>query len=147
MDPGAHLDLALHWQERGQALRPAGLVAPRTLACTLLAGLAQRDAADLQGLSVVATSAMLVLLGEEAKLPWFDGVRYCAPAPDANGLWLPTGRVPGLPADLLYEALRRRTGQAQLLLWPEPAPAIVLGLDDALPLQPKVLDWLTGELA
>ena len=135
------------WREREQALRPAGLVAPRMLAHSLLADLARRDAEALQGLSAVATSSMLVLLGEEAKLPWFDGVRYCAPAPDAGGLWLPTGRAPELPADLVHEALRQRTGLSQLLLWPDPAPAIVLGLDGALPLQPRVLDWLSGELA
>lgn len=141
--------MTLHftWREREQALRPAGLVAPRLLARALLAGLAQRDADALQGLSAVATSSMLVLLGEEAKLPWLDGVRYCAPAPEASGLWLPTGRAPALPPDLVHEALRQRTGQSQLLLWPEPAPAVVLGLDGALPLQQKVLDWLARELA
>jgi hypothetical protein len=47
----------------------------------------------------------------------------------------------------VHEALRLRTGQSQLLLWPEPAPAIVLGLDGALPLQPAVLAWLAKELA
>jgi hypothetical protein len=139
--------LDLRWREREHALRPAGLVAPRALARTLLAGLAQRDADALQGLSAVATASMLVLLGEEAKLPWLDGVRYCAPAPGASGLWLPTGRALEPPADLVHEALRRRTGQSQLLLWPEPEPAIVLGLDGALPLQPAVLAWLAGELA
>jgi hypothetical protein len=139
--------LDLRWRAREQALRPAGLVAPRALARTLLAGLAQRDASALQGLSAVATASMLVLLGEEAKLPWLDGVRFCAPAPQARGLWLPTARAPELPADLVHEALRLRTGQSQLLLWPEPAPAIVLGLDGALPLQPTVLAWLAKELA
>jgi len=139
--------LDLRWREREQTLRPAGLVAPRMLAQGLLADLARRDADALQGLSAIATSSMLVLLGEEAKLPWFDGVRYCAPAPEASGLWLPTGRTPGLPADLVHEALRQRTGLSQLLLWPDPAPAIVLGLDGALPLQPRVLDWLSAELA
>jgi hypothetical protein len=137
----------LRWRERTQALRPAGLVAPRMLAQSLLADLARRDTGALQGLAAVATSSMLVLLGEEAKLPWFDGVRYCAPAPDAGGLWLPTARAPELPADLVHEALRQRTGLAQLLLWPDPAPAIVLRLDGALPLQPRVLAWLSAELA
>ena len=117
------------------------------LAQSLLADLARRDTGALQGLAAVATSSMLVLLGEEAKLPWFDGVRYCAPAPDAGGLWLPTARAPELPADLVHEALRQRTGLAQLLLWPDPAPAIVLRLDGALPLQPRVLAWLSAELA
>jgi hypothetical protein len=135
----------LAWRERAHGLAPAGLVAGGVALPALLRELGRRDAASLPGLSVLATPSLLVLLGDAERLPWVDGVAYCAPEPEAPGLWLPTRLAPNLPPDLLHAALRRRAGDSRLLLWPE--PALVLGLDGALPLQPGVLDWLNRELA
>jgi len=133
----------LAWREREPSLPPAGLVAAGTVAPALLAELKRRDPASLQDLSAVATPALLVLRGDAGQLPWIDGVRYCAPDPDAPGLWLPTWLAPTLPPDLVQASLQRRAGHASLLLWP--GPALVLGLDGALPLTAQVLDWLTRE--
>jgi hypothetical protein len=135
----------LAWRERAHSPAPGGLVAAGPAMRALLAELKRRDPTALQGLRVAATQALWVVLGEAAQLPWVDGVRYCAPDADAPGLWLPTWLAPTLPPDLLHGALRRRTGHAAMLLWP--APALVLGLDDALPLQPPLLDWLDKALA
>lgn len=135
----------LAWRERAHTLAPLGLVAQGVVAQSLLAGLKRRDPASLQGLSVLATSTLLVLRGDGESLPWVDGVRYCAPDPDAAGLWLPTWLAPTLPPDLVLDALRRRAGHASLLLWPD--PGLVLALDGALPLSAHVLGWLARELA
>jgi hypothetical protein len=135
----------LAWRERAHGLAPAGLVAGGAALRALLRELGRRDAAAVQGLSVTATPSLLVVLGDAERLPWVDGVAYCAPEPEVPGLWLPTRLAPTLPPDLLHAALRRRAGESRLLLWPE--PALVLGLDGALPLQPAVLDWLNSELA
>jgi len=135
---------ALAWRERASSPAPAGLVAAGPARHALLAALKGRDAAALQGLRVVAAPALWVVLGEAAQLPWVDGVRYCAPDAAAPGLWLPTWVAPALPPDLAHGALRRRSGHGAMLLWP--APELVLGLDDAMPLRAPVLAWLGKEL-
>jgi len=130
----------LTWRTRGDCPEPAGLVAAGAAMRAVLHALRQRDAEVLHGLSLAATHDLLVLLGPAERLPWADGVRYCAPAAGVPGLWLPTRREPASPAELLHLALQRRAGHSALLLWDE--PAMVLGLDQALPVQPGVLDWL-----
>jgi len=140
-----HASTPLRWRERTPALAPSGLVASGPVARTLLLELARRGADALQGLSAVVAPGLLVLLGEALRLPWVDGIGYCAPAPEAPGLWLPTRLAPELPPDLVHASLRRRTAQSRLLLWH--APACVLGLDEAQALQPEVLAWLEREFA
>jgi hypothetical protein len=135
----------LDWQERAPALAPAGLVAAGRQARALLLQLQQRDDAGLKGLSLVATRDMLVLLGEAGQLPWLDGVRYCAPDPEAPALWLPTWLRPALPSDLVHAALHRRAAHGRLLLWP--TPEHLLPLDGALPIDQPLLAWLAQELA
>jgi hypothetical protein len=134
---------ALEWGARAEPLAPAGLVASGTTVAPLLDLLAGRP--DAQGLRLAGTRSLLVLLGEAARLPWLDGVRYCAPDPDAPGLWLPTQLQPSWPSDLLHAALRRRTGQSSMLLWPE--PEVVLPLDEAAPLDAALLAWMRAEFA
>ena len=135
----------LAWRERTDALEPAGLVAAGASARALLAELRRRGADNLQDLRLATTRDLLVLLGPAERLPWVDGVRYCAEAPGVPGLWLPTRLVPELPAELLHAALQRRTGHAAMLLWN--APDMLLGLDGCEPARPAVLDWLEQELA
>ena len=134
----------LDWQARSDPPAPAGLVAVDAAARAVVRALAQRDAAQLAGLSAVNVGGVLVVLGPADRLPWAEGVRYCAPAADTPGLWLPTRTMPTLPADLVHAALRRRAGGTLLLLWTE--PDFVLALDDAVPIDSTVLDWLDKEL-
>lgn len=119
------------------------MVASGAAARALLAQLAARM--DAQGLRLAAAPGMLVLLGDGDRLPWIDGARYCAPDPDARGLWLPTTLQPDLPAELLHAALQRRGGRNAFLVWPE--PELVLPLDDTLPLAPSTLQYLEGVFA
>jgi hypothetical protein len=133
------------WCERTDSLAPAGVVASGPCIPALLRALRQRNTDNLRALTVASTRELLVVLGPAECLPWVDGVGYCAPAPGVPGLWLPTRLMPDMPVELLHTGLQRRTGHAAMLLWN--APEMVLGLDDALPLQPAVLDWLERELA
>lgn len=137
----------LHWQPAGAAAvpAPAGLVAGGALAREVLAVLRARDAAHNAGLSVVASRDMLVVLGPAARLPWRDGVRYCAPDPAVTMLWLPTDTVPGLPADLVLANLAARGARVPFLLWD--APEQVLPLDEPVPLDDACFAWLMEALA
>lgn len=134
----------LDWQERTPGLMPGGLVAMGPLARALLRELGQRDTAALDGLSLVATRDMLVLLGDADKLPWLDGVRYCAPDPDVPALWMPTHLQTVLPPDLVQGAMLRRAPHARLLLWH--APQLALPLDGARAVDAALLAWLEQEL-
>jgi MoxR-vWA-beta-propeller ternary system domain bpX5 len=133
------------WQPRAVALTPAGLVAPASLAPALLALLRRRKATLLAALSVVATRDLLVLLGAADALPWLDGVRYCAPDPQAGNLWTPTHLMPSLPVDLVQTSLIERAASSPVLLWH--APEQLLPLAGAPALTPSLLDWLDGALA
>ena len=135
----------LAWHARTDSPAPAGLVAAGPVLGALLRELGRREADSLRGLQVAAMRDLLVVLGTAERLPWVDGVRYCAPLAGVPGLWLPTTLAPDAPAELLHAALQRRTGHAAVLLWT--APDLVLGLDNALPVRPAVLDWLTRECA
>lgn len=135
----------LSWHPRVPVAPPAGVVAWGTVARALLRELARRDAAQLAALQAVAAADLLCVLGPADQLPWVDGVRYCAPAADAAGLWLPTTLAPTQPAELVLAALERRTGQAMQLLWPE--PELVLPLQAVQPLNLSLLAWLAEALA
>lgn len=138
----------LDWRERRDGPAPAGLVAGGASTRALLAELRRRGAGNpdsLDGLTLAATRDLLVVLGPAERLPWVDGVAYCAPLPDLPGLWLPTRLAPALPPELLHAGLQRRTGHAAVLLWH--APELAIGLDARAPLRPAVLDWVEGELA
>ncbi len=137
---------ALAWHARAEgAPDPAGLVACGPVAARVLAALRERSVAQLQGLSVVATRDMLVVLGSDAALPWVDGVRYCAPDAAQRMLWLPTDNTPGLPLDLVLSNLITRGARVPFLLWD--APEQLLPLDQSTPLNHARLDWLQRELA
>lgn len=139
----------LAWRVRTDRPEPAGLVAAGQAMRALLGELRRRlDAKEEHGLgelTLAATRDLLVVLGPAGRLPWVDGVAYCAPAPGVPGLWLPTRAAPDAPAELLHASLQRRAGHAALLLWN--APDMILGLDGRLPVQAAVLDWLDRELA
>ena len=131
---------ALAWRRRPEALTPAGLVSTGAVTQGVLAHLRDESAERLARLAVVATRDMLVLLGANADLPWVDGVRYCAPDPLAQSLWLPTSAAPVLAADLLARRAMERSGGRTVLLWNEPEQ--MLPLDRPHSLNVALLDWL-----
>lgn len=141
---------ALPWMPRRQTAAdsdtpaPRGLVAQGGVARAVLARLQALDAAQLQPLSATACRDFLVLLGPASSLPWVDGVRYCAPATTAPGLWLPTHVQPDLPADLLQAALARRVQRAPVLLWHDPEQ--IFPLNEAANLTTDYLQWLSRVL-
>ena len=136
--------MSLAWAPRTtSAPPPAGLVAQGAVARELMRRLLDLPDAQLQALAVVATRDMLVLLGEEAALPWADGVRYCAPHASMPGLWLPTHVLPELPLDLAITRLIALGASVPFLLWN--APELVLPLGASEVLNRERLLWLIGE--
>jgi hypothetical protein len=99
-------ELALRWTARTVPL-PARAVLARGEAARAL-GRALLGWADgrLAEVAACAGGEVLVVLGEEAALPWVDGATYLGHDSAAPGLLVPTNRIPGVPLDLFAEALR-----------------------------------------
>jgi len=137
--------MAMEWLGQEPALVPGGAVACGRTAIELLRQLQARSEEERKGLRFVATADMLVVLGDTGKLPWVDGICYCAESPVAPMLWLPTLLCPGLPLDLLQHRLLHEAGRGPVLLWPK--PACFMPLDAAAPIDEVALQWLGGALS
>jgi hypothetical protein len=96
------------WQRREPALRAVAVLGIGPVA-TALAQAAQALLADGAPLRLVADPEYLVVLGEEAALPWVDGARYLGW--DGNALTLTTHRV--LPAPDLWREAALAAGTAE----------------------------------
>lgn len=136
------MNTQMQWAERELALEPAGAVAQGSIISQVLQLLRLRDEEQLGKLSVVSGSGILVILGRTEQLPWTDGLRYCAPAPEAPSLWLPTWLQPELALDLMQSACSRRARRTPLLLWH--SPDLLLPLNQARSLSYAAIDWLSG---
>lgn len=138
----------LVWQaqevEKGVAPQTiAGVVAQAAVVTRLLQRLQQEPPDTLARWSFVACRDLLVVLG--ADVPWVDGLRYCAPHPQARALWLPCHTQPTISLDLLQSALQRRLRHdGPLLLWH--APEEILPLTNAQALSPQLLLWLVDSV-
>ncbi|MEY9932012.1 hypothetical protein ABH926_006661 [Catenulispora sp. GP43] len=95
------------WQRREPAL-PAAAVLGIGPAATALAEAARALVADGAALRLVADPEYLVVLGEEAELPWVDGARYLGW--DGSALTLTTHQV--LPAPDLWREAALAAGTA-----------------------------------
>lgn len=128
---------------RAQPLTPGAVLALGAASLALTRRLLVQPEARLEPLRAVVGEELLLLLGEEAELPWSDGVVYLGREPTAPELWLPCAIGPNVPAALLLRALRSRFDAASLrapfALSLEPPLLIPL-----LNAQPLTRDLLSG---
>jgi hypothetical protein len=138
--------LEVRFVRREPPLAPCAAAATGEAARALVARLRRRG--DLRGLRGVAGADAVVVLGEAAGLPWVEGVQYLGRDPEAPGLLLPTTLAPELPPAVLFLALARLVGEAELplaVLAGRPGPLRLLPLGGALPLDPAALvTWEGG---
>jgi hypothetical protein len=104
--------LAIDWRPREQPLAPIGLVAERVAAVRLRLRLLAMTDDELAGLRGAATDDALCVLGDEAALPWVDGVDYLGRDPLAPPLLLPTAWEPSCHVALLARAWTRSSRHA-----------------------------------
>lgn len=120
------------WQPRLTPAEPQAAVAWGEVARRLHARLLLVPEPQASRLQVTASRDVLVVSGAASDLPWVDGVQYAASDERAAGLWLPTRWEPGVPVDLVGQALSTRFSRLPMLLWRE--PPVVIPLDRQLPL-------------
>jgi len=129
------------WRPRFTPLVPVG-VAARGTAATSLAHRLLRDSDSLSHYKAVGAPGLLVVLGEEKRLPWVDGVVYLGHDPESPSLLLPTNIEPSVPSALIGRSLavvHKQRGPCALLLDP---PSIV-PLSEARTLaRASLIKWL-----
>ena len=95
------------WSDREPPLIACAVAAWANVAQRLAHRLLELDDVALGRLAGVSGKNTLVLLGDEADLPWVDGVLYLGRDPDAPSLLLPTRMQPAVPsADVLERAVK-----------------------------------------
>lgn len=118
--------LSWNWQPRAEPVVARAAVAWGNVARRLHARLQQLPAPQAARLQATANAQVLLVLGEEADLPWIEGLQYAAPDPEAPQLWLPTHYQPDVSPALLAQALLARCSSTPLLLWHQPKALIPL---------------------
>jgi hypothetical protein len=137
--------LPVHWSLRAQPLAPAAACATGAVAAKLVRRLLQRSDEALTRLRGVASPRLIALLGDEAELPWVDGVIYLGRDLDAPSLLMPTQRQPDVHPTLLERALLARFTDVPLALLIEPSACVPLG--KARPLARISLEhWLASSI-
>ena len=102
------IDVAIGWRARRKPLVACAALARGSAVRALARHLLTWEDARLAELRGCAAADALVVLGDEARLPWVDTVQYFGRDPAAPRLLLPTHSEPGVPLDLLSEALGAR---------------------------------------
>ena len=89
---------------------------------------------------------LLVILGEEKRLPWADGVIYLGHDPQSPSLLFPTNLEPSVPAALLQRLLmlvHNQNGPCALLL----DPPVIVPLSEARTIaRASLIKWLEADL-
>lgn len=134
----------MRWRPRFTPLVSVG-VAARGKAATSLAHRLLRDPDSLSNYKGVGAPGLLVILGEENRLPWVDGVVYLGHNSQSPSLLLPTNLEPSVPAALLQRSLaaaHNHDGPCALL----PDPPLIVPLSEARTIaRASLIKWLEAE--
>ena len=93
----------------------------------------------------MSAPGLLVILGEEERLPWVNGIIYLGHDPQSPSLFFPTTVEPSVPAALLERSVATVHGQrgpCALLLDP---PAIVPLAEARTLARDSLLKWLESD--
>ena len=88
---------------------------------------------------------LLVIFGEEERLPWVDGIVYLGHDPQSPSLFFPTTLEPSVPAALLEKSMaivHGQRGPCALLLDP---PAIVPLAEARTIARDSLIKWLESD--
>lgn len=121
-------------------------MAARGSAATSLAHRLLRDPDSLSHYKAVGAPGLLVILGEEQRLPWVDGVVYLGHDAQLPSLLFPTNLEPSVPAALLERSLagvHNVCGPCAVLLDP---PAIVPLSEARTIARASLVKWLEAQL-
>lgn len=133
------------WRPRFTPLTPVGAAA-RGPAAASLAHRLLRDPDSLSHYKAVGAHGLLVIIGEEQRLPWVDGLVYLGHDSQSPSLLMPTNLEPSASAALLQRALafiHHQPGPCALLL----DPPLIVPLSEARTIaRASLVKWLEAEV-
>ncbi|MDF7670691.1 hypothetical protein PT276_05690 [Orbaceae bacterium ESL0721] len=103
----------------------------------------QVDEHQYNQLQIATHRDLIILIGREELLPWFDGILYAGYDDIEPRLWRPSHKIPQIPLPLLADSLCRHYQQTPLLIWDSPTvviPFIQAQLVDKILLQTLLND-------
>lgn len=134
--------IAVRWTPRGAPLAARAVVGAGPAARALGRRLLDLGDDRFGELAAVASDDVLVVLGEQAALPWIDGVTYLGRDESAPELLLPTALSPTVPPAVLGAAIRARMPHtAQVAVLAAPARLIDCGAARAID-RDRLRAWL-----
>lgn len=101
--------IEIQWQVRQNPLLPTAVAARGNKSKVLAKRLLEFSDETLTLFRGVAGKELLIVLGDEANLPWIDGVEYLGFDNRAPALLLPTIFEPVLPLPLIEKAILAQT--------------------------------------
>lgn len=131
----------MRWRPRFTPLLPVG-VAARGIAAISLARRLLLDVDSLSHYRAVGAPELLVILGEEKRLPWVNGAIYLGHESECPSLLFPTNLEPSVPAALLERSLavvHKQNGPCALLLDP---PSLVPLAEARTFAKDSLIKWL-----
>lgn len=134
----------VEWSVREPPLAPRAAAALGSAARALGARLLELDDEALRKLTGVVGPESIVILGDEADLPWVDGVVYLGRDDEAPSLLLPTHSRPSAPGPGVFaRAVHRRFSRLPPPLAVLPEAAAVVSCAGALRVSRARLEaWL-----
>ena len=118
-------------------LKPVGMLAANEVRSAAICALSNMAPARLSSLRGSFDDQVIVVLGEEAMLPWVPGGIYLGQESHAPGLFIPTLLKPNLPVDWLERAVQSKYGQGHYAI--DPWRHAVYNLSHALTISPERL--------
>jgi hypothetical protein len=142
--------IRIHWEPRPRPLKPVAAAARGACSRALARKLLGWPAGRLLELKGVAGPGMIIILGDEARLPWAAGIHYLGRDSEAAALLLPTNIQPSVPVALLERAILASSSTNKLInllpLAVLPDPPAVAPIGSARPVSHDLLEaWLEGE--
>src|SRR5438445_398801 len=137
------MTISVTWHPRTIPLAPVAMAAQGDAARQLAQRLLNREDETLALLRGVSGQNLLVILGEETRLPWVDGAIYLGHHADAPTLLLPTALEPSVPLALWERALQRHAPDLAPPIAALPGTHTLLSLAAARPIaRETLLRWL-----
>jgi len=131
----------LQWRVRHSPLAPCAVAGQGAAARLLVRRVLALDAAQRMLLQGVGGRDVVVIVGDEAALPWVDGAQYLGRDMRCPGVWLPTALEPTIIPSLVGRAVDQSAVSLPAALLRHP-PRLV-SLAEALPLDVQLLtSWL-----
>lgn len=101
------------------------------------------DESQYNQLQIVSHKDVIILIGHEESLPWFDGISYAGYDDIEPRIWRPSYKVPCIPLSLLADSLCQHYQLTPLLIWDN--PKVIIPFNHAQLVDKRLLNILAEQ--